>query len=116
MAFRLCASRTLNARLPSLALSRGPVRPFHATAVPLPALRITSSSRPLIIRPYASPSPLFRRHLFGLRKQTTDGITQAGRSAWKITARFVLYSGAFIVIAIAGFFIYDVCSLLAPRL
>jgi len=107
MVFRLCAPRTLNnARLLSLGRSCGPARPFHSTAVRLPASRIT---RPLGLKPHASPSPLFRRHFLGLRKQTTTGIVQAGRSAWTISIRFALYSGAFIAIAVAGFFIYDVC-------
>jgi hypothetical protein len=89
-------------------------RQFHATAVRQPSSRITSS---LILKSYAPPprlytppSSLFRRHLFGLRKKTSDQVTQAGKSAWKISVRFVLYSGAFIAIAIGGFFIYDVPS------
>jgi hypothetical protein len=103
---------TVALRAVSTRLASCGIRQFHATAVRQPSSRITSS---LIIKSYAAPphlytfpSPLFRRHFWGLRKQTSDQVAQAGKSAWKISVRFVLYSGAFIAIAIGGFFIYDV--------
>ena len=43
-----------------------------------------------------------------MRKQTTDSATKAAKTASEIAFRFTVYSGVFVVIAIAGFFIYDV--------
>ena len=85
--------------------------PFYRTT-----RQFTSIIRPRIIiqqplktfPPLSFTSLVFRRNLFGMRKQTTDSATKVAKSAYRIAFRFTVYSGVFIVIVIAGFFIYDV--------
>lgn len=56
---------------------------------------------------------VFRRYIFGLRKQTTESATKTVRTFAEMCYRFTVYSGVFVAITIAGFFIYDVLP--APR-
>ena len=100
MASRLCP-RALPSRF----------SPFYRTT-----RLFTSIIRPRVIiqQPLNKPPPLlvtslvFRRNLFGMRKQTEDSATKAAKTAYQIIFRFTVYSGVFTALAIAGFFIYDV--------
>lgn len=53
-----------------------------------------------------------RRTLFGRRKKqpetATESVTETAKTVGKICYRFTTYSAGFIIIAVAGFFIYDV--------
>ena len=61
------------------------------------------------------PQELFvvpRRSLFGRKKKSaelsSDSVTEKAKSFGQICYRFTIYSGVFIIIAVAGFFVYDV--------
>jgi hypothetical protein len=43
-----------------------------------------------------------------MKKETTDTMGKAGRTFAEICLRITLYGGAFVLVGIAGFFIYDV--------
>ena len=77
-----------------------PSRPFSSFP-PLPRGR-------LIAPPFVHRSP--QRTFFGIRKHATATETAAetAKSWGKICFRFTAYSTVFVVVAIAGFFIYDV--------
>ena len=66
--------------------------------------------QPLKNLPPSATSLVFRRNLFGMRKQTTDSATKAAKTVYQMVFRFTVYSGVFVVLAITGFFIYDVSS------
>lgn len=74
------------------------------TSIVKPRIAIQQPLKP----PSSFTSLVFRRNLFGMRKRTTDSATKAAKTASQIAFRFTVYSGVFVVIAIAGFFIYDV--------
>jgi hypothetical protein len=104
MALRLCP-RALPSRLSALGTPR------HFTSfvktVPPPRIIIQPRKQPI------PPSSLFlRRNLFGFRKRpdntASDTATKAARSLYEICYQFTVYSGIFVIAAIAGFFIYDV--------
>src|SRR5579859_3270921 len=61
-----------------------------------------------LIAPYINRSP--QRTLFGIRRRATatETATATAKSWGRICYRFTAYSSVFVVIAIAGFFIYDV--------
>jgi hypothetical protein len=78
--------------------------------------QFTSIIKPRIViqQPPKKPLPstitslVFRRNLFGMRKETADSATKVAKTATEICFRFTVYSGVFIFFAVAGFFIYDV--------
>jgi hypothetical protein len=43
-----------------------------------------------------------------MKKETSDSMGKAGKTFAEISLRITLYGGAFILVGIAGFFIYDV--------
>jgi len=43
-----------------------------------------------------------------MNKETTDTMEKAGKTFYEICVRLTLYGGAFVLVGIAGFFIYDV--------
>jgi hypothetical protein len=84
---------------------------------PIGARQFVSFVKPSLPRFKAQPlketafnSVFLRRTFFGIRRRATAAETasQTAKSVGKICLRFTEYSTAFIIVAIAGFFLYDV--------
>jgi len=58
---------------------------------------------------------LSRRHFWGMKKETTETMGKAGKTFYEMCVRFTLYGGAFVLVGIAGFFIYDVPITIPPE-
>ena len=100
MALRLCP-RALSMRLNPARTSR----PFTSLCKSPPRPRI-----PLFQQPLNRPvlGYVSRRQFWGIKKETTESMGKAGKNFAQIFLRATLYGGAFIIVGIAGFFIYDV--------
>ena len=98
MALRLCP-KTLPMRLNSLRQSRQFTSFIKPPSTPRTRFRPLKTHVPLVLR----------RNLFGLKRQTTESATKEMKKFAKICYRFTVYSGVFVILAIGGFFIYDVC-------
>jgi hypothetical protein len=84
---------------------------------PIGARQFVSFTKPPFPRFKSQPlkgtafnSVFLRRTLFGIRRRATaaETATETAKSWGQICLRFTEYSTAFIVVAIAGFFLYDV--------
>ena len=100
MALRLCPG-ALPMRLNPARTSR----PFTSLCKSPPRPRIPQFQQPLN-RPVLGH--LSRRQFWGMKKETTETMEKAGKTFAEICLRITLYGGAFMLVGIAGFFIYDV--------